>query len=375
MATISLGTDTDIARPYPQRREPLPETIEGVTPEWLTRTLAHRYPGIVVHGFESIELRNGHTTKWRLRLDLNAVGAEAGLPRDICLKANWSGGFQQVDIHRLEACFYHYVRDGLNIPAPVFHYADWDEGVGGGQGLVVMEDLVALGGTFGNSRQHLGVDGVALGLETLARLHGAWWDSPKLAEADWLPRSMDTPIDTAQLRFMYPYVEKNLVKPEYRAILPVWMYDTPDRFHRAFDALCAYERSLGRARSIVHGDAHVGNSYVRPDGERVWLDWQLVRKGRPWRDISYFMVASLSIEERRASERDLIAHYVESLKATGAAEVPDKEEVWAHYLRWPVYGMQSWIANVDDWGQAGLHVTERFFTAAADFGTLKLLGV
>lgn len=374
-AELILGGDTDYPRPYPQRTEPLPIAIEAVTPEWLTRTLANRYPGVEVRGFEDVELRNGHTTKWRVALDLNQAGIDAGIPRNVCLKANWSGGFAAVDIHRLEACFYFHARDHLDVPAPRAYYADWDEGVTSGQGVVVMEDLVLDGGEFGNSNQKLGIDGVAKALESLAVLHGAWWDSPALKSAHWLPQSMGTPIDTEQLRYMYNWVQKNTVKPEYQAVLPAWLYETPDRFHAAFDALVAYEQAQGPSRCIVHGDSHVGNSYVRPTGERVWLDWQLVRQGRPWRDFAYITIASLTVEERRQAERSLIDHYLGALKATGATNVPSAEEFWGHLRRWPVYGMQSWIANVDAWGQAGLHVTQRFFKAAEDFDSLKLLGV
>ena len=33
----------------------------------------------------------------------------AGLPSQLCLKTNWSGGFNNVDIHALEARFYYYL--------------------------------------------------------------------------------------------------------------------------------------------------------------------------------------------------------------------------------------------------------------------------
>jgi hypothetical protein len=99
----------------------------------------------------------------------------------------------------------------------------------------------------------------------------------------------------------------------------------------------------------------------------------LVRKGHPWRDVTYLMLGGLTIEERRASERHLLSHYREALLSTGAQNVIDLERIWAEYRRWPIYGMQSWIANVDAWGQTGLPIVERFFTAAEDLQTAKLL--
>jgi hypothetical protein len=359
-------------RPYPQRTDKLPRHLDNVTREWLESTLRNRYPGLAIRDMKVVEVRNGHTTKMRVELDLNEAGVKAGIPRQVCLKANWSEGFNSGDICELEARFYNFMRELPNVPVARSYFSDWD-GDGSGQGVVMMEDLAADGGTFGHSTQQIGVDGVAKALESLARLHAALWNSPKLKDTRWLPTSMNTPIDNNQLRMMYPYVEMNIVKPEYIAFLPKWFLEDQNRFIRAFDLLCLYEQNQKGPLCIVHGDSHLGNSYVRRDGERVWLDWQLVRKGHPWRDVTYLMLGALTIEERRKSERDLHKHYLESLASKGAKDIPTADELWNHYRRWPFYGMQSWVANVDAWGQNGLHVTERFFTAAEDHESLKLL--
>jgi len=359
-------------RPYPQRTAPLPRDLADVTPEWLTSVMRNRYPGLEIRGWEVLDLRNGHTTKMRVKLDMNEVGHAAGVPESVCLKANWSGGFADVDIHALEARFYHFARDTMKVPSPIGYFSDWETGHDG-QGIVVMEDLVAAGGTFGHSTDHIGVDGVAKALEAFAGFHGGSWGDPRLKTFDWLPTSMDTPIDCDQLKFMWQWVEKNLVKPEYQTLLPRWLLDDPQHFHKVFGALSLFEQRQKGPQSIVHGDGHQGNSYVRASGERIWIDFQLVRKGRPWRDLSYFMVGALTIEERRANERQLIEHYREHLVATGAQDVPGIDEIWETYRRWPIYGAQAWIANMDEWGQIGYPMNERFFTALEDLDTVKLL--
>lgn len=55
--------------------------------------------------------------------------------------------------------------------------------------------------------------------------------------------------------------------------------------------------------------------------DRLSLDWQFVRRGRPWRDLANFTIGSLTVEERRAHHRDLVAHYRNHLIATGAKGV------------------------------------------------------
>jgi hypothetical protein len=359
-------------RPYPARTAPLPRDLDKVTPAWLTSMLRNRYPGVEVRDWDVVELRNGHTTKMRVKLDLNEAGRAAGIPENVCLKANWSGAFEGVDIHALEAQFYYHLRDRMNVPSPIGYFADWDGGTLS-QGVVVMEDLADAGGHFGHSTDQIGVDAVAKALEGYAKYHGASWGDPLLTNAAWLPTSMATPIDCDQLTIMWEWVEKNLVKPEYQAILPRWLLDNPQKFHDLYAALSRYERAQPGAHCIVHGDSHQGNTFVRANGERIWIDWQLVRKGRPWRDLTYFMIGALTIEERRANDRQLLEHYREHLVATGIDGVPTMDAIWESYRRWPIYGCQAWIANMDEWGQAGFPMTERFFTALDDLGSVALL--
>jgi hypothetical protein len=359
-------------RPYPQRTAKLPRELDRVDAAWLTGVMVNRYPGLVINSMQTIELRNGHTTKMRVQLDLNDVGRAAGIPEHVCLKSNWSGGFGHVDIHALEARFYHFVPPVVNLAVPASYFSDWDAGPTG-QGLVVLEDLALAGGAFGSSTDHMGVDAVARGLEEYAQIHGRSWDHPHLAAFGWLPRSMDTPIDFDQLEMMWTYAAQNIAKPEYQALLPRWMLNDPQEFKRLYDALGAWDRAQRGPLCIVHGDSHQGNSYLRPDGTRIRIDWQLVRKGFPWRDLAYFMIGALTIEERRANERRLLAHYRQHLVATGAQDVASEAAIWDAYRRWPIYGCQAWIANMDEWGQQGYPMNERFFTALDDLGTVKLL--
>lgn len=85
------------------------------------------------------------------------------------------------------------------------------------------------------------------------------------------------------------------------------------------------------------------------------------------------MLGALTVEERRASAADLIRHYREALTAHGAEGVLGQDDAWEQFRRWPVYGMQAWAANMDEWGQKGMVMIERFFTAAEDMGTIEAL--
>jgi len=357
--------------PY-ERAAAIPIHREAITASWLGGLLANKYPGVEVETIDPVEFRSTHTSKLRLAVTYNAAGRAAGLPAHLCLKANFTGRDNPLDICETEARFYHDLVIDRDVPTPICYYSDWDDD-GSGQGLVVLEDLVELAGEFGNSYQRIGVDAVARALSDLAVLHGRYWDSPRLDAAAWLPTSMHTRGDSDQARVMWWLVEENMARDVIADRLPAWAVEDRQRFLRAYDLLNVYARAQAGPATVVHGDAYIGNTYLKPDGHRIWLDWQMVRKGHPWRDVSYFMLGALTVEQRRAHERDLLAHYRSDLLATGARDVPDPEAIWAQYRRWPMYGLQSWLGTKDHWGQDNHTMVEHFTAAADDLDTLALL--
>lgn len=116
-----------------------------------------------------------------------------------------------------------------------------------------MEDLGLAVGHFGHSTDRLGMDGVARGLESLATLHAATWNSRQLQRQSWLPQSMDNPVDSDGLLRMYNYIKVNLRKPEYQQLLPTWMYEKPELFSHAFDELAAFELEQTSPGCMIHG--------------------------------------------------------------------------------------------------------------------------
>ena len=364
-----------VPRPYPARTDHLPTSLDQVTAQWLGTIMSNKYPGVVAQSMESVELLNSHTTKWRVKVDWNDAGIAAGLPANLCLKANWSGSFDNVDIHAVEARFYHFMVHHMKVPTATCYYADWDDD-GSAHGFVVLEDLVQRGGKFGHSTNTNGVDMIMDNLAGLAGLHGSLWGSDLIskAHAPWLQTQMDTPIDSDQVRIMWQWIALNLEDPAFCAIAPKHYLSDPRKVERAFDRLGEIERAQTTPHCIVLGDCHQGNTYILPSGERLWLDWQLVRRGRPWRDLTYFVTGALTVDERRHHHKDMVKQYREHLIATGAQGVPSFDEAWEQTRLWVMYGIQAWVANLDAWGQNGVPMNERFFTAAEDYGTWALLG-
>lgn len=59
--------------------------------------------------------------------------------------------------------------------------------------------------------------------------------------------------------------------------------------------------------TLLHGDLHIGNTYVVPDGEGGFLDWQVLCSGN-WTQ------SALTETDRRRHEEDLVGEYLASLE-------------------------------------------------------------
>src|SRR3546814_19859924 len=81
-------------------------------------------------------------------VSLNAGGKDAGIPEKLCIKSNFSGLHDEIDICAIEARFYYFMVDHMKCPTVHCYYADWEDD-GGGNGLIILEDMDKLGGKFG----------------------------------------------------------------------------------------------------------------------------------------------------------------------------------------------------------------------------------
>jgi aminoglycoside phosphotransferase (APT) family kinase protein len=92
-------------------------------------------------------------------------------------------------------------------------------------------------------------------------------------------------------------------------------------------------------RTLLHGDTHVGNTYLLDEGRMGWLDFQLSHRGCYARDLTYLITTALPIERRRAHERELIAFYFDELRSRGVTSVPDMDTAWTLHRQAAVWGL------------------------------------
>ncbi|HPU15192.1 MAG TPA: phosphotransferase, partial [Polymorphobacter sp.] len=83
--------------------------------------------------------------------------------------------------------------------------------------------------------------------------------------------------------------------------------DAIDHFAAHADSIV---RELPDGATLIHGEPRVDNVLFEDlaDGHRAWLiDWQFADRGSPMFDLAYFLAGSVSPEDRRAIEDELIA--------------------------------------------------------------------
>jgi hypothetical protein len=204
--------------------------------------------------------------------------------------------------------------------------------------VVVMEDVVTVGGRPNDASAPLAVAEVRNGLGELARLHAAFWDRP-------LPSA---------LGFVHPWRLGRLWAPVSKANLRRGLWRLAATGHAevmppGVDAR-TLERQFRRSaawaatgpQTLLHGDPHPGNTYVLPAARTGFYDWQLVRTGNWSHDVGYFLAGSLEVEDRRAHEQDLLSGYIDALRR-GGVDAPGFERAWAQYRATPAFGLATWL--------------------------------
>jgi hypothetical protein len=176
-------------------------------------------------------------------------------------------------------------------------------------GTLVMEDLSP-------ARPGKQVQGCTLQqahdvLAILAEIHGRFWDDPRVPSMP--PERFASVIGVNVAQCWEPFERKygELLGDAAADFRWVW---------RNAEAVAAHR--LSEPATLFHGDVHAENLLFGGDGRRgpILIDWQLAGRGLAANDVSFFLVKSLTVEERRANEERLLRDYYEMLPARSRAE-------------------------------------------------------
>lgn len=358
----------------PPARPALPATLDDVTPAWLSGVLSSPGRPAAVADARIDKLIDGTATKARLLLTYADGTAADGLPTRVWIKGGYgreSAKVTPTGAYAVEARFYRDVRPRIPVSVPECYFADCDDDTQ--QGVVLLRDLEQDGVAFCSAPRPLTADRVAAVLDLLIPLHAFWWESPELDRIAWLraPLERGSAPDAYVSRFTKADLAHFLALPRADSVPPsITAAGIVDALHALQD------RVTRRPHCLLHGDTHLGNLYLRPDGTPGLLDWQTLWRGCWAHDVTYLITSALTVEDRRTHERDLLRHYLDGLAAAGV-DAPVWDAAWDDYRRYVAYGLFMWTINPVEAQPEEVNIPNiaRFSAAADDLDTFGALGI
>lgn len=336
---------------------PVPDTLEELlTPDWLNAALAPRFPGLEVTGITPGPVIARLATNARFHIE-TADGLPEGLSPDLCAKGYFNEtGRAYRHIGESEVCFYRDIAASTGTNTLRSVYAEMDPTTK--HGVIITEDVVVHGATFLDARSSYTPDQAAESLGELAKLHATTWLDPAYADTRWLEPKLESYLQ----RRGVDEIRSNFEGP-IGAGVPEEVRDA-DVFLEAFRALATMSKD-DSPWSVIHGDSHVGNVYLDGAGRPSFVDWQMVQRGPWYLDVGYHLASALTVEDRRRTERDLVAHYLDRL-AAGGVDVPSHDEAWWGIRCGIVHGLYLWGVTLAVDPAITSKLLERLGTAAAD---------
>lgn len=345
----------------------VPTTWDDISPQWMSAALAAAHPGVEVDTV-TVEVRDDGTNR---RARLGVTYRNGSGPASVFVKA---ADPDHKELIRMTSGMFHEPRlftCGVDLPLehPRVYTALIDEDAY--DFVMVMEDLTARGAGPRDATRPMTVEQVATGVRGLARMHGRYWGQRVLTEPalDWLEPFL--PWDGMEMAPLPAALER--LGP-----------DAPEQVTSlTIDALIEsiwkpYIRTLTASpQTLLHGDPHIGNTYLLPSDEVGFLDWQVARRGNWSLDLGYFLQGALTVEDRRRSERDLLEEYRGAL-GLPKAEMPSPDEVWVRYRASVAHGLTLWLCTASAgelWQRPdiALALAQRYSFAYADLDTAAAL--
>jgi hypothetical protein len=311
---------------------------QDLSETWLTARLADagRLPdGGAVTGFTTSAIGTGQMSE-SFRVALQYADPAVAGPDSVVLKvAATDEGSRAtgagMGAYAREVRFYQQLAPTLSGPLADCLHAEIDEATG--WFTLLLEDLAPA--QQGDQIAGCTLEEAAGAVDALAALQSSRWDEDALTQTDWLTGA--SPLNQGLLTYLLPGFEER-----YAGRVSEEHLEVVRRFIASADAWSA---QTPRPHALVHADFRLDNMLfgARPDGQPVVVDWQTLTYGPALLDLSYFLGGSLSIEDRRAGEEDLVRRYHEGLLAGGVTNL-SWEECWREYRRQVFHGIVMGVA-------------------------------
>lgn len=322
----------------------LPTSYDRIAPEWWTAMLCRDHPAAVVTGFRAVApdtLNRGHM---RVHLEYNAAGRAAGLPSSVFCKDSQSLGVRllnaQCDTVSGEILFYNHIRSLVDVKTPRALHSAYDNATH--NSIIVMEDLDLEGAEFCLPETRLSRAQAESQMAVLARLHGQFFgrtgDHPLVAGLENFRNTAlryDASLDLASV------THKGFLGSAH--VIPERLYQRDAEIWPA--TLAALEIHEQAPVTLGHNDAHIKNWFITGSGEPGLADWQALRRAHWSHDVTFALATSLTVDDRRAWEQDLLGYYADRLQAAGGPRLV-WDEIWTAYRRSLLIALSWWTCCV-----------------------------
>jgi Phosphotransferase enzyme family len=323
-----------------------PTSAEGITPAYLNGLLADK-SGPRITGVAIVEARTyGEqmvSTAGRVVVDVSyAAGAADDMPQRLVVKLARGVDEIMTPFYANEVAFYGRIRAELTIEAPRCFGAAFDPA--SGRFALLLEDLTTRGAIFPNVTQPTTPGQIRALLRTVSALHARFWQSPRFAgDLSWVETHVAGGVHDLMNNLAPTYIQHEIDHENFKRELVQRLRTTGDELLAGVQAVQRHQSRL--PQTLLHGDTHLGNTYLLPDGSGGLLDWQLMVRGYAMHDVNYLITTGLSIADRRTHERDLLAYYLDQLASAGAA-AQSFEACWLEYRRALVWGVYvGWLTT------------------------------
>ncbi|MCY4428368.1 MAG: aminoglycoside phosphotransferase family protein [Halieaceae bacterium] len=273
-----------------------------------------------------------------------------------------------------EVEFYRRLRpelDGIEAPLGLGGRFDQESG----RYMLLMEDITVRSPHINSMMDPDNIPGVEAILDTYAKLHARNWCSPRFeTDLSWVQGQVEGSMEDMFDRFIRDHVVNELARENYKREFAEEAGATEAGMYFAEKALKRHHAKL--PQTFLHGDGHIGNTYVLPDGTGGLFDFQVCCRGYFMFDVAYLLHTGLSVDMRRRKERDLLAMYLDRLQSHGVRDAPDMVTVWNEYRLMALHSFYlGWLTAPRE--NYGLEVcvigNHRTKTAFQDLETLKLM--
>jgi aminoglycoside/choline kinase family phosphotransferase len=230
----------------------------------------------------------------------------------------------------VEVRFYQEVASTVGVRTPRCYHADVDPATA--EFVLILEDMAPA--RAGDQVAGCSVDDAALALTELAALHGPRWGDPGLEKLAWLHRRTNETNDLgAQL---LPVLFEGFAA-RYGDVLEESVLDVG---RRLMPGIAAYLHHQPRPWTVQHADYRLDNLLFGTADSAApvaVVDWQTVVLGPGAADVSYFLGAGPSVDDRRRHEERLVRAYHRALVAQGV-DAYSFDQCFADYRRYAYAG-------------------------------------